>query len=223
MLSEALALFARFPRRGRVKTRLAADIGDEPALQLYEAFLFDVIDRLALLPVQLFLFLADSTEEENRSLARRHGLPARLAIRGQSGDDLGRRLWNAYRELAKTSHRVVFLGADSPTLPLSHIEDAFRELRDHPVVLGPVADGGYYLLGLAEPIPEIFRGISWGTSEVLSQTRSRLGDRSCHELPLWYDVDTAEDLKTLLVDLPTCDPPLRRTRSLLGSWKTRSL
>ena len=218
-MSEALALFARFPRSGRVKTRIAASIGDGPALQLYEAFLLDVIDRLALLPANLFLFLADSSDEENRNLARKHCLPAHLPIRRQLGNDLGQRLWNAYLELAQTSHRVVFIGADSPTLPLSHIEEAYRELHDYPVVLGPVADGGYYLLGLSEPAPEIFQGIAWGTSQVLAQTRTRLGDRRWYELAHWYDVDRAEDLKTLMVDLPTCNPPLERTRSLLASWE----
>ena len=216
-MSEALALFARFPRFGRVKTRLAATIGDGPALQLYEAFLLDVIDRLALLPVHLFLFLADSSDEENRGLARKHRLPDHLSIRPQLGNDLGQRLWNAYLELAETNQRVVFLGADSPTLPLSHIEEAYRELHSHPVVLGPVADGGYYLLGLSEPAPEIFQDIAWGTSQVLAQTGARLGDRRWYQLPHWYDVDRAEDLKTLRLDLQTCSPPLHRTRNLLAS------
>jgi rSAM/selenodomain-associated transferase 1 len=215
-LSEALALFARFPRLGKVKTRLAATIGDGPALQLYEAFLLDVIDRLSLLPAHLFLFLADSSDEENRGLAREHHFPDHLSIRSQVGKDLGQRLWNAYLELAETNQRVVFLGVDSPTLPMSHIEEAYRELHSHPVVLGPVADGGYYLLGLSEPAPEIFQDIAWGTSQVLAQTRARLGDRPWFELPHWYDVDRAEDLKTVRLDLPTCSPPLRRTRSLLA-------
>ncbi len=215
-MSEALALFARFPRFGKVKTRLAATIGDGPALQLYEAFLLDVIDRLAVLPAQLFLFLADSSDEENRGLARKHRLPDHLSIRPQFGNDLGQRLWNAYLGLAQTNRRVVFLGADSPTLPVSHIEEAYRELHSHPVVLGPVADGGYYLLGLSQPAPEIFQNIAWGTSQVLAQTRARLGDRRWFELPHWYDVDRAEDLKTLRLDLPTCSPPLQRTRSLLA-------
>ncbi len=215
----ALALFARFPRSGRVKTRLAASIGDGPALKLYLAFLLDVVDRLALLPARSFLFLADSSDEENTSLAREHRLPDRLPIRRQQGTDLGERLWNAYLELSQSSHRVVFIGADSPTLPVSHIEEAYRKLHDYPVVLGPVADGGYYLLGLSQPAPEVFQGIAWGTSEVLTQTRARLGDRSWYELPQWYDVDTVEDLKTLRADLPTCHPPLLRTRSLVESWE----
>ena len=218
-MSEALALLARFPRFGGVKTRLAASIGDGPALQLYEALLLDVIDRLALLPVRLVLFLADSSNEENRSLARKYCLPDHLPIRSQLGNDLGERLWNAYLELAETSHRVVLIGADSPTLPVFHIEEAYRELHNYPVVLGPAADGGYYLLGLSEPAPEIFQGIAWGTPQVLAQTRTRLGERRWHELPHWYDVDTAEDLRTLMVDVPTCNPPLHRTRSLLASWE----
>ena len=216
-MSEALALFARFPRFGKVKTRLAAAIGDGPALQLYEALLLDVIDRLVLLPVHLFLFLADSSDQENRCLARRHYLQGCISLRSQVGNDLGQRLWNAYLELAETNRRVVFLGADSPTLPASHIEEAYRELHNHPVVLGPVADGGYYLLGLSEPVPEIFQGIAWGTSQVLAETRARLGGRRWFELPHWYDVDRAEDLKTLRLDLLTCSLPLQRTRRLLAT------
>lgn len=217
-MSDVLAIFARFPRCGQVKTRLAAEIGEEPALRLYEAFLLDTIDRVATLPGRVFLYLADSTEEENRILDRSHGLSRTLSIRRQSGRDLGERLWNACLDLTPKSSRVVFIGADSPTLPLSFIARAFRSLEEHAVVLGPVADGGYYLVGVSEPVPEIFRDISWGTSRVLIQTRRRLVGRTFCELPRWYDVDTVEDLETLQADLRVCDPPLPRTSGLLAAW-----
>jgi len=216
-LSEALAIFARFPRLGKVKTRLAASVGAEAALELHEAFLLDTIDRLACVPADLALFLADSTEEENRQFAQLHTLPARLRLRCQHGSDLGQRMWHAYGELSRTARMVVFVGTDSPTLPLSFFREAREQLRRYPVVLAPAADGGYCLLGLSRPVPEIFTAIPWGTSKVLSATRERLGHKDYYELPHWYDVDGVEDLKILNNDLPTCDPIPRRTAALLAS------
>ncbi len=212
-----LAIFARFPRLGKVKTRLAASLGAEAALQLHQAFLLDTIDRFASVTPELALYLADSTEEENLQFAARHALPPGLLIRCQNGSNLGQRLWDAYRELSRTSGRVVFVGTDSPTLPLSFFREARERLRRYPVVLGPATDGGYCLLGLSQPVPEIFTDISWGTSRVLAQTRARLGDRDCYELSHWYDVDEIEDLKTLRNDLSACDPLPLRTAGLLAS------
>ena len=216
-MSEALAIFARFPRLGKVKTRLAASVGAEVALQIHEAFLLDTIDRLECVPADLVLFLADSTEEENSQFAQLHTLPARVRLRCQNGSDLGQRMWHAYGELSRTSRMVVFVGTDSPTLPLSFLHEAWRQLRRYPVVLAPASDGGYCLLGLSRPVPEIFTAIPWGTSKVLAATRDRLGHKDYYELPYWYDVDSVEDLRILNNDVPDCDPIPRRTAALLAS------
>jgi glycosyltransferase A (GT-A) superfamily protein (DUF2064 family) len=92
---------------------------------------------------------------------------------------------------------VVAIGADSPTLPVEYVRRAFELLVERPVVLGPARDGGYYLVGASEDVPPIFSDIDWGTARVWQQTVTRLNESRIpfHELPPWYDIDTARDLK----------------------------
>ena len=98
--------------------------------------------------------------------------------------------------LAHGARRVVLLGSDSPTLPLDYIERAWASLDDHPVVLGPTQDGGYYLIGIRDEVPPIFDHIAWSTPQVWDQTVSRLHQSQIPfaELPGWYDVDCLQDL-----------------------------
>jgi rSAM/selenodomain-associated transferase 1 len=118
----------------------------------------------------------------------------------QSQGDLGERLASLfYTSFRRGARRVVVLGSDSPTLPLQVVQDAFDALDRVDVVVGPASDGGYYLLGARIFVPDLFRGITWGTSEVLQQTRRVLQTtRTSHEnLVPWYDVDRARDLERL--------------------------
>jgi glycosyltransferase A (GT-A) superfamily protein (DUF2064 family) len=110
-------------------------------------------------------------------------------------------MWQAYEQVSEPGDSVVFLGTDSPTVPLSFIREAFNALIRVPAVLGPAEDGGYFLLGLAEPHRNLFRNIHWGTSSVFEQTFSRLSGKPCKLLPSWYDVDVEKDLKRLAEDL----------------------
>ena len=110
-------------------------------------------------------------------------------------------MWNAYREISRVSSMAVFLGTDTPTLPLQHIREGLKKLKQCQVILGPVEDGGYYLLALSEARRELFQDIDWGTSAVLAQTRSKLQPQEYLLLPPWYDVDTDQDLKRLKGDL----------------------
>lgn len=213
-LTDALLVFARYPRLGRVKTRLGSAFSPRESLVLYTAFLLDTLERTALLDVPRHLFLADCTEGEAHTFeasTRRFG-PCRVHL--QEGDDLGQRMWNAYQSVR--SQRVVFIGADSPTLPLSYVSEAFEALHGRPVAIGPVADGGYYLLGLAAPKRELFHDIDWGTQAVLRQTLERLQSQEYVLLPPWRDVDTVEDLPDLRRDLedPTEGYPRRTSRAL---------
>ena len=91
------------------------------------------------------------------------------------------------------------IGTDSPSLPCHLVAQAFGALGDSDVVLGPAADGGYYLIGVTRPHPGLFQGIQWSTSVVLSQTVARcreLGLRLA-TLPVWYDIDEIDDLHFL--------------------------
>ena len=96
--------------------------------------------------------------------------------------------------------RVVIVGTDTPSLPLERYQQALTALDSHDLVLGPALDGGYYLIGLKQPQPELFTGIAWSTDRVLAATQekaARLGLKTAL-LPLWRDVDTVEDLKALI-------------------------
>ena len=93
---------------------------------------------------------------------------------------------------------AVVLGSDAPTLPATHVDQAFNLLVRSEIVLGPSTDGGYYLIGLSGPHPEVFAGIDWGTDSVFARTLERTAGLTLDLVPLWYDVDTPEDLDLLV-------------------------
>ncbi len=217
-MPEALVLFARYPRLEKVKTRLSPVLSSRDRLHLHIAFLLDTLDRIAQLEIHCYLYLSDCSEKEKIRFASEHSLSPDVRIDRQSGCYLGQRLWNAYRKISGEIERVIFIGCDTPNLPLPYINQALHHLINVPVVIGPAEDGGYYLLGLAEPRPELFEGIDWGTSEVLAQTVGKLSRREYHLLPPWYDVDTGTDLARLQRDLASRPKDLpHRTHQYLRS------
>ncbi|MGH9339750.1 MAG: TIGR04282 family arsenosugar biosynthesis glycosyltransferase [Acidobacteriota bacterium] len=193
----ALLIFARYPRLGRVKTRLAPVLDHQQRLELYESFLMDTLERTAGLSETRFLYLADCSKNERDEFIARHRLAGSICVRLQQGEDLGDRLWQAYQEMASRRQRVIFIGSDSPTLPLDYVREGLKALKTIPVVLGPGHDGGYYLIGLSEPRRELFYGIDWGSSAVLNQTLAKLEQHEFRLLPPWYDVDVPADLRLL--------------------------
>jgi rSAM/selenodomain-associated transferase 1 len=201
--SNGLILFARYPRLGKVKTRLEPSLGAQRCLVLYEAMLADCVERCSLVDCSLNLYLHGCDLAEAQELATRIQEPAapELRFRLQEGADLGERMWKAYTEASRCSSKVVIVGSDSPSVPLRFIRSAFDRLEDRPIVIGPVDDGGYYLIGLSGPRKEAFQGIRWGTSSVLSQTTVKLARSDYELLPEWYDIDNSEDLDHLVRDL----------------------
>ena len=107
---------------------------------------------------------------------------------------MGERLWNAYLETQESYRGLIFIGSDTPGLPLNLITGAFDVLVRKPAVIGPVPDGGYYLLGLSQPLRKLFRGIDWGSERVLEQTLATLDESEYELLPEWNDVDAVADL-----------------------------
>lgn len=177
-------------------------MGTQGCLRLHRALLADTLERTADLQADPHLFLGDCSSTQRDEFAAELGTAGvRWALRMQEGDSLGERLHNAYRSLAAAHGRVVFLGSDSPTLPRRWIVQAFTALARLPFVVGPSQDGGYYLIGLGQDRPQIFRGIDWGTERVLEQTLQRLQPGEFQRLPVWYDVDVPADLKRLKAEL----------------------
>ena len=214
----SLVIFSRFPRLGRVKTRLEPALGKRGCLELHRALLLDTVEGTRFLCRRHYLYLSDSTARERARLAEAWRLPSDLIVRGQAGADLGERLWEACRQVAAETREkpVVFLGADSPTVPRKYIRQALAQLARRPVVLGPAEDGGYYLIGLSHPRPELFSNLDWGTGKVLDQTLRRLRPEQYTLLPTWFDVDDGGDLTRLRSEVEAACPDLfRHTRRCL--------
>lgn len=198
--SGALVLFAKDPVEGQVKTRLGSLLDSKITLNLYQHFLSDSIEKIgAVSGVDRFIGVASPpTSDLFERAVRDHDI--HLFV--QDGKDLGERMRRTFEERFEEGYsRVVIIGADSPTLPVAYIEQAFRSDRE--VVIGPSTDGGYYLIGMREKVTDIFEGVSWGTDRVLAETLSALKAKRAEAgvLPVWYDVDLPEDLRFLKTHL----------------------
>ena len=188
-----LAIMARYPMVGQVKTRLAQRIGAERAAALYRAFLDDLAARFGCGPRPLvWLF-----HPPDAPFAAIVGSGTRCLA--QRGADLGERLRNAFADLTTASAAgAVVIGADVPHVPAERIDAAADALAHADVVLGPTDDGGYYLVAM-RAAHDIFTGVEMGTARVLEQTRARvtaLGLR-LHLLSPWFDLDEVADLERL--------------------------
>lgn len=195
-MRRALLIFARRPCPGRVKTRLSPVLTPHEAAGLYDCMVRDVVARTAAQQVDArFLFFEDDGEAKGYF----RGLDERLLLLPQEGAGLGERLANAFDVVFRRGFRIAaVIGADSPDLPVEFIKAAFEQLEAGAVdvAFGPTEDGGYYLAGLREPHPELFRDVPWSTEQVLAvslQRASEIGLRPTL-LPCWYDVDEPADL-----------------------------
>ena len=128
---------------------------------------------------------------------------------------------NVLAELWRRGHRhVLLIGGDLPPVPLATFDDAFAQLSadQSRVVLGPILDGGYYLVGMNQPAPEIFSGMTWSHDQVFKETRQRLAHLGidCALLPEWFDIDGAADLERLrAVSDPIIRAAMKRTLACL--------
>ena len=201
-----LLVFARLPELGRVKTRLAATVGPAEALRVYRHLLAITEGAVAAAGIPATVWLAEVSEQQRLGLetnpvqtlapwAGRHWRVQNAAF------DLGGRMAEAFAEaFGAGAGRVAVIGTDCPGLRPGILRQAFEGLQTHDVVIGPAADGGYYLLALRQPRPELFRQIAWSSPAVLTQTLAAaagLGLR-VHLLEVLNDVDTADDLRFLV-------------------------
>jgi len=214
-LNKGLIIFAREPVPGRVKTRLAKNIGDQAAADLYAAMLGDVINIASSLnDVRIFIFW----DLEGEAFPVLNGSAQPVMLR-QEGCDLGERMVNAFKTaFANGIDTCCIIGSDSPDLPTEFIIQAFDNLtnREADIVYGPAEDGGYYLLGMKHVWLRLFEDIPWGGPDVTSTTCLRIDELKLHytTLPAWYDIDTLTELHRL-AESPGKSAPL--TRSTLQS------
>jgi rSAM/selenodomain-associated transferase 1 len=184
----ALIIFVKEPIAGKVKTRLAATLGDRAAVEVYNRLLShtDTITR----EFDRFVFFSGNKDGFTQF---RTGVWHR-----QSGGDLGVRMLNAFKQVFSTGYeKVVIIGSDCAELKTEVVETAFEALNDDVIVLGPALDGGYYLLGMTSVHESLFTGMAWSTDSVAAETRKRAISvgLDVHELPTLGDIDTEKDLK----------------------------
>jgi rSAM/selenodomain-associated transferase 1 len=214
----AFVIMAKWPGVGRTKTRLCPPLEPAQAAALYGAMLRDTIESAAQLDgVQLTIAVTPpEAVDDFRPMS-----PPDAVLLPVAGADIGDCLHQVLGCLLAEGHpKAIAIDSDSPTLPAECLRQAVVRLDEADVVLGPCGDGGYYLIGLKRPQPELFRDIAWSTAQVTAQTLARaeaLG-LTVALLPAWYDVDVAADLDRLrgeLVSLP--DDVVPHTRRLLQS------
>jgi rSAM/selenodomain-associated transferase 1 len=211
-----ILLFVKYPAPGKVKTRLAEQLGQRQAAELYKNFVLDLLDTLRSLTVNLRIFFepAEALDDIRHWLGENHSYVL------QSGDNLGQRMKNAFAyAFADGFSKGVLIGSDLPDLPADFLSLGLRTLDTRDAVLGPSSDGGYYLIGFSKEafLPEAFENIAWGTDRVFAHTVRILKRhrRKLYVLPRWHDVDTLNDLKSLAARSRNTDFRHSRTYSFL--------
>jgi len=194
---EALIVFAREPKEGKVKTRLLSDLSPRFVTRLYKAFLKDIFQMAQKVHCdERFIYYAG----QSGSTPFLEKYRRKFRLRRQTGKDLGERMFRGFRFcLCHSFHKVIIIGTDCLTLFPKDIQSAYRALDHADCVLGPSKDGGYYLIGMKEPFSELFGQIDWSTSSVLKQTlkKAKQHKRSVKLLRLKEDIDTIASLRRL--------------------------
>jgi len=199
-LSRRLIIFLKAPVKGSVKTRLASQIGDDLALRTYQAMTADLRENLMEYePLTLYCF----DDPAGASLLK--SPVSSEQIRRQTGHDLGEKMSNAFAEVFREQvDLAVLIGSDIPYLSSSLVDEFFSRLTEHPLVLGPARDGGYYLIGFQRRhfAPRVFQNIAWSTATVFEETLQRAKESALRAYcgKMLEDVDTLEDLGSVLSD-----------------------
>jgi rSAM/selenodomain-associated transferase 1 len=195
----AMAIMAKAPRAGKVKTRLAPPLTLEQSAALNICFLKDTAEGLAEVTGAEGMVCYTPVGDE----AAFDGLlPKSFTLIAQRGDKFGERLLAAAEDILACGYgSVCLIDSDSPTVPKAAFEQAVAELarEDDRIVLGPSQDGGYYLIGLKHAHAGVFENITWSTASVCKETveRARAAGLEVVMLPLWYDVDDGATLAVL--------------------------
>lgn len=194
MEKSLLIIFVKNPALGKVKTRLAATIGKEAALEIYLKLLEHTHKITANLPIEKIIYYSDFMDDLD--LFESHVYQKSV----QEGDDLGIRMRRAFEaSFAASYDKVAIIGSDCYELDSETIMDGFKSLDKNEIVVGPAKDGGYYMLGMSKMYERLFMGKKWSTADVFLDTLldiKRLGV-DYHLLPTLSDVDHEEDLGEL--------------------------
>jgi uncharacterized protein len=196
-----VVIMAREPRAGECKRRLIPALGSEGAALLHYRLLHHTLVTVVQsgLPAELWGHPGAETSPQLRALASSFALPCL----SQRGEDLGARMaFAADRAVAAGDHAIV-IGCDTPDLAVADLHAAAAQLQRFAVVIGPAADGGYYLMGVQRSLPLLWQAMAWGGDQVLASTRQRLVAAAIpwHELRTLHDIDRPGDLVHLPEEL----------------------
>ena len=190
MNKNLIIVFVRTPELGKVKTRLAKSIGDVSALTIYKLLLKHTETVLHDLSFDKVVYYSEKVEENDFWEARL------FEKKRQKGADLGKRMQHAFETaFEKGYQKVLIIGSDLFDLKSIHITTAFEALENHDLTIGPSLDGGYYLLGMKELYPAVFKNKKWGTDSILGNTLKDLQQQNVKLLEALNDIDTFEDLQ----------------------------
>lgn len=190
-----VAVFAREPEPGRVKTRLVPAIGPAAAATLHHELVDRTLSVVAATGAAAELCCTpDGTHPALTRLADRHGVP----VTDQGAGDLGERMARAVARIVGDGHAAVIVGTDCPAMTPAYLHGAIAALRgDWDAVIGPAADGGYVLVGLRRAVPAVFEGMRWGGGRVFREQCRRFTDAGLAwtALPELWDLDRPDDLR----------------------------
>ncbi len=212
----ALVIFAKAPVPGQVKTRLCPPLTPDEAATLHGSFVLDTLERtkaaVGKLKLQMDRYLACTPSSGHvffKIMEERQG----VKLIDQVGDDLGARMHYVVETMFSRGYRrTIIIGTDVPTVPLEYLRQALTLLENHDLTIGPALDGGYYLIGMNKPMPELFVDIPWSTDQVLRLTQEKavvLGLKTAL-LERWRDVDTLDDLESLI---DACNAETKRPKN----------
>lgn len=192
-----LLIFTRNPELGKGKRRLAADVGDEAALAIYQFLLDHTVKITSGLYSEKIVYYSEELWGNDIWDNKKYGKKL------QHGKDLGERMANAFVDGFRNDfEKIIIIGSDMYDLSQEDLEKAFKALDTHDVVIGPAADGGYYLLGMKHYIPQLFINKAWGTATVLKDTFADLNNEKVALLETRNDVDNYKDIKDIKVFAP---------------------
>ena len=190
MNKNLIIVFVRTPELGKVKTRLAKSIGDVSALTIYKLLLKHTATVLHDLSFDKVVYYSEKVEENDFWEAKL------FEKKLQKGVDLGERMQHAFETAFEQGYqKVLIIGSDLFDLKSIHITTAFEALENHDLTIGPSLDGGYYLLGMKELYPAVFKNKKWGTDSILENTLKDLQQQNVKLLEALNDIDTFEDLQ----------------------------
>jgi uncharacterized protein len=218
MKDKGIILFLKYPEAGKVKTRIGAELGNDFTVILYRKFVSDILKKLLSLGTDILVYF--TPEEKQKEIIDWLGYS--LPVFPQSGNNVGERMSNAFREQFKAGYRrLILIGSDIPHIPSEYLLKALDSLESHSPeldspekerpVIGPASDGGYYLIGFDYKnfLPSVFEGINWSTDSVFNETLKVFEKYGLTPsvLPVLSDIDTADDLRKILHEAEISELP----------------